>query len=146
KTCSANLHQQSDACALLAVDRDVYEGGDADQLQPAGRHVAPGDRDGLDGLVDGPGADGLNLHPRLRADHARDGARHRDRLRGRRDLQHLHRLAPLPRHCWNPRHYVCIRSLREIEIARPVSLSMLMATELNVTGPSATSKRCGMPV
>src|SRR5207244_10072196 len=41
----AGFDQQADPGPFLAVDRDVDEGGDADQVQSARGHVAPGDGD-----------------------------------------------------------------------------------------------------
>jgi DNA-directed RNA polymerase specialized sigma24 family protein len=38
---SANFDDQTDAGPLLTVDRDVDEGRDADEIEPAGRHIAP---------------------------------------------------------------------------------------------------------
>src|ERR1700680_826061 len=36
---SAALHQQTNSGALLAIDRDVDEGGNADEVEAAGRHI-----------------------------------------------------------------------------------------------------------
>src|SRR2546430_17116676 len=83
------LHQQPDACPFLAVDRDVDEGGDADEVEPTGSHVAARDGDGLDRLVDRSGADRLDLDAPFAANDAGDGACHGDRLRGGRNLEHL---------------------------------------------------------
>jgi Sigma-70 region 2 len=38
---SANFDDQTDAGPLLTVDRDVDEGRDADEIESAGRHIAP---------------------------------------------------------------------------------------------------------
>ena len=54
--------------------------GNAHQVEPAGGDVATRDGDRLDRLVDGPGADRLDLDPLLRAHHAGDRTGDRDRL------------------------------------------------------------------
>src|SRR5581483_2125010 len=79
---SAALHEQADSGPLLTVDRDVDEGGYANEVEPAGRHVAAGDGDGLDGLVDGARADRLDLDAALASDHTGNRSCHGDWLGG----------------------------------------------------------------
>src|SRR5450759_806433 len=98
---SAALHEQTDSGALLAVDRDVDEGRDADQVETAGGDVSTRDGNRLDRLVDGASPDGLDLHPALAADHACDGSSDGNRLGRGRNLQHLCWNA-FRGHCWNP--------------------------------------------
>src|SRR5207302_1416725 len=94
--------EEADAGALLAVDRDVDEGGDADQVDAAGGDVAPGDGDRLDGLVDGSGADRLDLDLVRAPDDTGDRSGDGDRLGRCRDLEDFHGGGPPPaRRCEN---------------------------------------------
>src|SRR5919204_2172834 len=77
---SADLDQEPDPGPLLAIDRDVDEGRDADDVDTPGCDIASGDRNGLDRLVDRPGTDRLDLNPGLASDHTGDSARHGDRF------------------------------------------------------------------
>src|SRR5450759_942241 len=99
------LHEQADSGALLAVNRDVDEGRDTDQVEPARCDVSTRDGDRLDRLVDGSGPDRLDLHPTLAADHASDGSCDGNWLGRGRNLQDLCWNA-LRCHCWNPFKYV----------------------------------------
>src|SRR5207247_8561744 len=101
----STLHEQTYAGPLLAVDRDVDERRDANEVEAAGRHVAARDGDRLYCLVDRAGTDGLNLDSAFASDHARDRSRDGDRLRGGRNLEHLNWSA-LRWHCWNPFKHV----------------------------------------
>src|SRR5438445_13257494 len=76
---SSTLHQTPYSRALLAIDRDVDEGRDADQVKPAGRYVAARYGDGFDRLVDGARTDCLDLNAPLAPDDARYGAGDRHR-------------------------------------------------------------------
>src|ERR671930_1957372 len=78
----SDFDQEADAGPLLPIDGDVDEGGHTHDVDAAGRHVTARDRDRLDRLIDGAGADRLYLDTRVAADHARDRAGHRHRLRG----------------------------------------------------------------
>src|SRR5581483_1095318 len=55
------LDGEADRRAPLALDLDVGERRDADEIDPRWRDVAPSNRDGLDRLVEGAGADDLDL-------------------------------------------------------------------------------------
>src|SRR2546429_647360 len=88
-----------------AVTREATDGGVADGCEPAGSHVPGEDGDGFDRRVDRPGADRLDLDAPFAGNAAGDGARHGDRLRGGRNLEHLYWSA-LHSHCWNPFKYV----------------------------------------
>src|SRR5207244_2149516 len=87
---SACFDEEADPGALLPVDGDVDEGRDPHQVDAAGGNVAARDGDGLDRLVDGPGADGLDLDLPLAADHPGDGAGDRHGLGGCGDLENFH--------------------------------------------------------
>src|SRR4029077_19721033 len=95
------LHEQPDTGPLFAVDGDVDEGRDAHQIKASGGYVTPRDGDGLDRLVDGAGANRLDLDAPLASDHSRDRTGDRNRLGGGRNLKHLYWSA-LRCHCWNP--------------------------------------------
>ena len=58
----AHFDHQADAGTLLTVNRYVDEGRDADEIESAGRHIAPCDGDRLDRLIDCPGPDRLHLY------------------------------------------------------------------------------------
>ena len=68
----ARLDRDLDRGAHLVVDLHVYKLGDADDDDPVPIEIAPGQYKRLDGLVDGPGADGLYFRPFVLADDTRD--------------------------------------------------------------------------
>ena len=68
------LDGEADGRAVLAVDDDVREGGDAADLDAHRREEPAGDGHGFHSLVHRTGPHGLNLHRRPVFDHAGDGA------------------------------------------------------------------------
>lgn len=56
------MHGKSDAGARIAVYLELDEGGHAGDVDATGRKVSTRDGDGLDGLVDRPGANRLNTY------------------------------------------------------------------------------------
>lgn len=58
---SGRFHGQLDCGPFVAVDFDVHERRPADQVDTAGSQKAPGDGDGLDGLIERARADGLDF-------------------------------------------------------------------------------------
>src|SRR5690606_24981050 len=77
----AGLDDQLDCGSLLAVDLDVREGGNADEIETARGDEPPGDGDRLYGLIERARADRLDLRSPPLADDARDCARDRVRVR-----------------------------------------------------------------
>ena len=57
----AQPDRKADGGAFVAIYLDVNEGRPADQLDATWGQEAPGDGDGLYGLVERPRADGLHL-------------------------------------------------------------------------------------
>ena len=87
---SARLHNELDGRALFPIDLDVGKGRDADEIDAVRRDEAASNRDGLDGLIERAGPDGLHLRTAILADHAGQGAGDRIRIRFRRNFQDFH--------------------------------------------------------
>ena len=87
---SARLHNELDGSALFPIDLDVGKGRDADEIDAVRRDEAASNRDGLDGLVERAGPDGLHLRTAILTDHAGQGASDRIRIRFRRNFQDFH--------------------------------------------------------
>ena len=87
---SARLHNELDRRALFPIDLDVGKGRDADEIDAVRRDEAAGNRDGLDGLIERAGPDGLHLRTAILADHAGQSAGDRIRIRFRRNFQDFH--------------------------------------------------------
>jgi hypothetical protein len=63
-----------DGGSFFSIDVDIRKGGDGDQVDAIGGHIASADGDGLDGLIDSSGSHGLNLGCSPFAQHCRQGA------------------------------------------------------------------------
>ena len=87
---SARLHNEFYRRALFPIDLDVGKGRDADEIDAVRRDKAAGNRDGLDGLVERAGPDGLHLRTAILTDHAGQSASDRIRIRFRRNFQDFH--------------------------------------------------------
>ena len=87
---SARLHNEFYRRALFPIDLDVGKGRDADEIDAVRRDEAAGNRDGLDGLVERAGPDGLHLRTAILADHAGQSPGDRIRIRFRRNFQDFH--------------------------------------------------------
>ena len=69
-----NIDGKTDGRARLSVDEDVGEHRRAGNIEASGNQKAARDGHGLNGLVDGTGADTLNVDGYAIFDHAGDGA------------------------------------------------------------------------
>ena len=70
----AGLDEQPDGGALLAIDLDVGKRRNAGKFDSGGRHEPPSDSNRLDSLVEGAGADRLNLGRSLLTNNASERA------------------------------------------------------------------------
>src|SRR3990170_3296122 len=93
----AGLDDQPDGGAFLAFDVDRGEFRETDDVDPVLQQVAAGNRDRLDGLIDGAGADGLNLRPPMLPHHPGNSTGDGRGSGTGRDLDDVHRASPLAR-------------------------------------------------
>src|SRR3989304_10147808 len=98
----AGLDDQPDGGAFLTFDVDRSEFRETDHVDPVLQQVAAGDCDRLDGLVDGAGADGLNLRPPMLTHHPGNGTGDGRGSGTGRDLDDVHRASPLARGGYRP--------------------------------------------
>jgi hypothetical protein len=84
------LNHEPDGGSLFPVDVDVGKRRGADQINAARRYKAAGDSDGLDGLVQSTGTDGLNLNRSLLTDYANERAGNGIGIGLSGDLQNFH--------------------------------------------------------
>ena len=69
---------------------ETVQRGNEEEIEAVRRDAAAGNRDGLDGLVERAGPNGLHLRTAILADHAGQSAGDRIRIRFRRNFQDFH--------------------------------------------------------
>jgi len=86
----ARLDEEPDGRALFAIDLDVGESGTTDEVDPGRGNEATRDSDRFDRLIQGPGANGLDLNDAALSDDSGECAGHGVRTRFARDFQDFH--------------------------------------------------------